>query len=316
MRILVTGAAGMLGSSVCPWLRKCGNDVRATDIQTVDPDIDYLDVRDHAALEADILGYRPQLVLHLAAETDVERCELEPDHAYLTNTVGTQNVALLCRGHEVPMVYISTAGVFDGEKQDSYHEFDPAHPLNVYGKSKLEGERIVERLVARSFIVRAGWMIGGGRKDKKFIMKIIRQVDAGKTDLHVVDDKLGTPTYTADFARCLYELVQTPYYGRYHMACKGSGTRYDVAVELLRFLGRDDIRVHRVGSEHFQAEYFAPRPRSEMMRNMMLDLRGLNLMRDWRVALAEYLQLHFADRRRAPLAGVAVGRPAAAEART
>jgi dTDP-4-dehydrorhamnose reductase len=104
-----------------------------------------------------------------------------------------------------------------------------------------------------------------------------------------VTDKLGTPTYTTDFAANLLALIETGAFGLYHMACQGEGSRYDVAVEMLRLLGRSDVEVVGVESDHFQDEYPAPRPRSEMMRNLMLELRGLNLMRPWQEALADYL---------------------------
>jgi dTDP-4-dehydrorhamnose reductase len=234
------------------------------------------------------------MVFHLAAETDVDRCEREADHAFATNALGTQNVALACGEKDLPMVYISTAGVFDGKKETPYNEFDEARPIIVYGASKLMGERFTRQLVRRHFIVRAGWMVGGGRKDHKFIAKIIEQIRAGKRRLHCVTDKLGTPTYTEDFARTLAGLVATPFYGLYHMVCDGGGTRLDVAQEILRVLGRTDIEAAPVTSEFWKEQYPAPRPRSEMMENMMLRLRGLNQMRNWKVALREYLQRFFA----------------------
>lgn len=293
MKILVTGAAGMLGSSLVPVLRKEGHEVYPTDIDTSDEGIEFLDVRNIEEIFKFIKRSKADLVMHLAAETDVDKCEAEVDHAFMTNTTGTQNVALACQENDIVIVYISTAGVFDGTKKEPYTEFDEPNPINVYGKTKLEGEKFVEKLLDKYFIVRAGWMIGGGEKDKKFVAKIIKQIDEGAKELHVVTDKLGTPTYAPDFSKVLAELIKTNYYGLYHLTCKGSGTRYDVAKKMLEFLGRNDIKLIPVTSEFFSETYPAPRPRSEMMRNFMLDLRGMNTMRPWEGALDEYLRTNF-----------------------
>ena len=295
MRVLITGAAGMLGSAVYPAFVAAGHAVVATDLEPREVaglPMSRLDVRSFSEVDSGIEESRAELVLHLAAETDLETCESDPDHAYLTNTVGTQNVAIACQARGLPLVYISTAGVFDGKKDDGpYDEFDQANPINVYGQSKYEGELLVLRLVPRHFVIRAGWMVGGIDRDHKFVAKIIDQLRAGATTIRAVTDKLGTPTYTEDFAANMLALIETPFYGRYHMACLGEGTRFDVAKEIVEFFGRHDIQVVPVTSEAFADEYPAPRPRSEMMRNYMLELRGLNRMRPWREALREYLQV-------------------------
>ncbi|HEY3383827.1 MAG TPA: SDR family oxidoreductase [Vicinamibacterales bacterium] len=292
MKVLITGSAGMLGSAMYPAFVRAGHEVVATDLEPRPVDgleMGTLDVRDAAAVRKLVDVVRPALVLHLAAETDLEACERDPDHAYRTNTLGTEFVALACRARGTPLVYISTAGVFDGTKDGAYTELDRANPINVYGRSKYEGELVAMRLMPESYVVRAGWMIGGGDRDHKFVHKIGEQLRAGATTIHAVEDKLGTPTYTRDFAANLLELVETGFYGRYHMACRGEGSRYDVALEIVRHSGRSDVHVVAVDSAHFSETYSAPRPRSEIMRNYMLDLHGLNRMRAWQVALREYL---------------------------
>lgn len=287
MNVLITGCGGMLGSAVYPAFLNAGHWVTATDLVPREG-IGRLDVRDYDALERVISMARPDLILHLAAETDLERCERDPDHAWMTNALGTQNVALIAAKRNIPLVYISTAGVFDGNKGLPYDEFDTPNPINVYGVSKYAGEKFVER-VPRHFIIRAGWMIGGYGLDHKFVAKVRAQIDGGSKLITAVDDKWGTPTFTTDFAANLLELVQTPYYGLYHMASPGMGTRYDVALEIVEALGCDDVAVVACGSDLFRDVYFAPRPRSEMMHNRMLALRGINRMRPWREALRAYL---------------------------
>ncbi len=296
MKILVTGAAGVVGTDLCYVLKSAGYDVCQTDIDCV-TGIVHLDVRDTMEVRTVVSNEHPGLVIHLAAETDVDRCQVDHDHAYRTNTVGTWNVALTCQKEDIPMVYVSTAGVFDGEKAEPYVEFDEPNPVNIYGKAKLEGERIVTHLLSRYFIVRAAWMIGGGAiKDKKFVGKIMKQISSGGKELKAVDDKVGSITYSLDFSRCLASLIKTDFYGLYHMANKGSCTRYDVARHILDHLNRKDLSLDPVTSEAFVLP--APRARSEQLRNYMLELRAMDTMRDWREALNDYLENHFSQFKR------------------
>lgn len=291
MKILVTGAAGMLGSALCPTLMKRGYSVFATDLAPVDEGIECLDVRRYRQIEEIVRKVKPDMVMHLAAETDVDKCELEPDHAFLTNTIGTQNVTLVCQKQSIVMVYISTIGVFYGDKPEPYTEFDNPNPINVYGRSKLEGEKIVQSLLERYYIVRAGWMVGGGpKRDKKFVGKIIKRMNE-TTVLKAVNDKIGSLTYTVDFSRCLTDLIKTGYYGLYHCTNKGNGSRFDVAKKIVDFLGRYDVTVEPVGSAYFPLP--APRARSEMSRNYKLELLGKDTTRKWEDALKEYIDSYW-----------------------
>jgi dTDP-4-dehydrorhamnose reductase len=304
MRILATGAAGMLGTSLVPTFVNAGHDVVATDIDLTNPrpwgagnpPIDWLDVRDRDAVRAAFNDTEPELLLHLAAETSLEASDADPDHAFLTNTVATKYLALECRNRDVPMVFISTAGVFDGAKDGAYTEFDQPNPLNTYGASKFEAEKLVSSLLDRWYIIRAGWMVGGGQgKDHKFVSRILEQVREGRETIYAVGDKFGTPTYTYDFGRCLLDLLDSDLYGTYHMACEGDGNRYDIAAFILAQLGRTDIDLVEVTSDFFLDEFPSVRPRSEIMRNMALDLQGMNTMRPWPDALTEYLENHFSE---------------------
>lgn len=289
MRILVTGADGMLGSALCPLLRKRRHTVCATDVGVSDEGMEYLDVRDYEKVKEIIESFKPEMIIHLAAETDVDKCELEPDRAYLINTIGTQHITLMCQQYDITMVYISTLGVFDGNKPEPYTEFDEPNPINIYGKAKLEGEKIVQCLLRKYYIVRAGWMMGGGHKrDKKFVAKIIKQLDKTK-ELKAVNDKFGSPTYTIDFSECLADLIETGYYGLYHCTNKGNVSRYEVAKKIIEFLGRSDVDITPVSSASFPLP--APRARSEVSRNYKLDLLGMNTMRNWDEALDEYIEL-------------------------
>jgi dTDP-4-dehydrorhamnose reductase len=235
-------------------------------------------------------------VLHLAAHTDLEYCEENEEDSWLTNALGTENVGMLAEKHGCTMIYISTAGIYGGE-QEYFTDFDQPNPLSHYAKGKYYGELYVLNRVSKSYVFRPGWMMGGGPdKDKKFVNKIYQQIISCKKELFVVDDKLGTPTYTYDFARSISKVIETGFYGLYNQVCGGSCSRYDVAVEFVKLLGiENEVKVTKVDSDYFKDAYFAPRPYSEKLVNLKLDARGINHMRDWKICLEEYAEVYKKD---------------------
>ena len=287
MRILVTGSNGMLGSALHPLLSERGDKILATDINGGN-DIAYLDITQREGVIKVFADFNPEIVFHLAAATDVDRCELQKEEAYRTNTLGTENIVFSCTERETPLVYISTGAIFNGKKGEPYTEFDLPDPLNIYATTKLEGEKIVKQFLRKYFIVRAGWMIGGIDKDKKFVSKIIKQLDS-KKEIFAVADKVGSPTFTKDIAKGLISLVETERYGLYHMANKGSCSRYDIAKLIVKFMGRDDVVVKPATSEMFPLP--APRPDLEAIDNFKLNLLKINKMPAWEEALEEYVSM-------------------------
>ena len=153
------------------------------------------------------------------------------------------------------------------------------------------GERFVVENARQYIICRAGWMMGAGpKKDKKFIQKLMKQIKDGKKELHIVNDKFGTPTYTHDFAKNVKALIEHEYWGLYNMVCEGQTSRIEVAKELLKILNlTEEVKIISVDSAYFKETYFAERPPNESLENRKLKIRNLDLMRDWRVALKEYL---------------------------
>ncbi len=293
-RVLITGAGGMLGNAIYPYFSSRFATVTATDKDVNERWLSKLDVRDTADLRRHVAELRPTIVLHLAACTDLEFCEVHPQVARDTNASATREVAIACEEIGATLVYISTAGVFDGTKQGFYTEADAPNPIMVYGQTKYDGEREAAAHCSRHFIVRAGWMVGGGAaKDHKFVHHILGQIVSGSKRLHAVNDRFGTPTYTHDFALNLFRLLDSHRYGTYHMVCEGSGSRYDVARHILDISGRADIELVSVDSSYFEKNYFAPRPVSEMMLNANLSALGINLMRPWRDALRDYIVREF-----------------------
>ncbi len=293
-RILVTGANGAVGSDLVPTLLQKGYKVLATDIDCP-PDssfpMEYIDIRNPRQIQAEFKNFKPQVIIHLAAETDVEYCELNPKHAYETNAIGTKNVAEICAKNDILLIYVSSIGVFDGKKKGPYTEEDHPNPINIYGKTKLEGEKYVEKALKKYFIVRAGWMIGGKEKDKKFVAKILKLIRRGVKQLDVVTDKKGTPTYTVDLCEAIANLMKTNLYGIYHVGMMGNPTRFEIAKKILGRLNRPDIKINPVKSKDLAKIYFAPRPNNETQDPSKINSLFPGIIRPWTERLDEYLML-------------------------
>ena len=288
-RIYMAGSGGMLGEAFHQ-VFDLDYELKCTDIDVNAPWLSHLDFRDFDGYRSDVLGFRPNYLFHLGAHTSLEYCEENPDDAYATNALAVEHAAHIANELGIPLLYISTAGIFDGG-QETYDDWDQPRPLGHYARSKYMGERFVVQNVREHLVCRAGWMMGGGpAKDKKFVQKLMKQLKNGATELFVVDDKLGTPTYTMDFARNVRLLLGTRFWGTYNMVCQGVTSRLEVAQYLVSTLGlADRISITPVSSDHFAEEYFVARPPSERLITKKLDLRGLNIMRDWRACLDEYL---------------------------
>lgn len=287
-KALITGSGGMLGKAAYEILSK-RYDVIATDIDLNETWISYLDVREIEDFEKYFKNNEFDIIFHLAALTDLEYCEKNTENSWKTNALGAENAALMAQKYNTEIVYISTAGIFDNPNQEVFNDFDYPSPKSIYGRSKYYGEQIVQRLTPNHYVFRAGWMMGGEDKDKKFIKKILNQIKNGATELNVVGDKLGTPTYTYDFINNMLTVIDKKYYGLYNQVCKGECSRYDVATEIIKIL-KLDIPVNLVNSDFFKNEYWAPRPYSEKLINMKLESRKLNNMGHWKDCLEKYLK--------------------------
>ena len=294
-RIYIAGAGGMLGEAFYHTFKK-NFELKCTDIDLNEKWLSYLDFRDFDSYKKDVLSFKPDYLFHLGAYTSLEFCEKEINNAYITNTLSVENATYIANYLNIPLLYISTAGIFDGS-QDTYDDWSQPNPLGVYARSKYMGELFVKENAQRYLICRAGWMMGGGlRKDKKFINKIITQIIDGKKTLNIVNDRFGTPTYTHDFAKNLKLILEKEYWGLYNLVCKGNTSRLDVTKKILNFLNLEDkINLNVVNSEFFRNQYFAPRPESEILINRKLELRSLDIMRDWDICLKEYIINNYID---------------------
>jgi dTDP-4-dehydrorhamnose reductase len=292
-KIYIAGCGGMLGEA---FYTQFNDDytIKCTDKDVNEPWLSFLDFRDFEAYKKEVMDFKPDYLFHLGAYTDLEFCELNADETYITNTLGVENAVYFANELNIPVLYISTAGIFDGKKE-LYDDWDQPNPLGVYARSKYMGERFVVENARRYLVCRAGWMMGSGpRKDKKFIQKLMKQIKDGKKELFIVNDKDGTPTYTHDFARTVKGLIEKEYWGLYNCVCGGQTSRLEVAQELIKVLGKEnEIKINVVTSDHFKEIYFAERPASERLLTKKLDMRGVNQMRDWRVALKEYIDNYY-----------------------
>jgi dTDP-4-dehydrorhamnose reductase len=294
-KIYIAGCGGMLGEAFYEQF-KDEYELKCTEIDVNEKWLSFLDFRDFDNYKKDVNSFNPDYLFHLGAYTDLEYCELHPDDTYLTNTTSVENAVYIANELDIPLLYISTAGLFDGNKE-LYDDWDIPNPLGVYARAKYAGELFVKENTNRYLICRAGWMMGGGPdKDKKFINKIMKQIKSGQKELFIVDDKDGTPTYTHDFAQNVKLLLEKEYWGLYNMVCGGETSRFEVAAELIKILGlKDKIKLTKVSSAFFIKEYFADRPASERLINKKLDLRDINIMRDWKISLKEYLEKYFVN---------------------
>lgn len=285
MKYLVTGANGMLASAFCPILIEKGYNVVLTDING--PEMDSLDVRDFDGVMSFFKEVRPGVVIHLAAATDMDMCQKNPGDTYAINAKGVENVAYACKEIDAEMVYVSTGAVFDGKKNSPYTELDATNPLNIYGETKLAGERFVQNILKKYYIFRAGWIIGGFEKDKKFVGKILKLLETEK-ELKVVNDRFGNPTCVEDFSRNMLKVIEVKLYGLYHLVNKEGCSRYDMAVRILDFLGRDDVKV--IPIENIKYPSVTPRARTEIMINYKLKNAGMDHMAPWEEAIILYLE--------------------------
>jgi len=294
-KIFITGCGGMLGEA---FYREYNNeyDLKCTDKDVNSVWLNFLDFRDSDEYMKQVIEFKPDYLFHLGAYTDLEFCEQNEDDTYATNTISVETAVNIANKLNIPLLYISSAGIFDGKKA-LYDDWDQPNPLGVYARSKYMGERFVVENAKRYLVCRAGWMMGAGpTKDKKFIQKIMEQLKNGRKELFIVDDKDGTPTYTYDFARNVKTLIEKEYWGLYNMVCEGQTTRIEVATELLKILDLSrEIKLIPVSSDYFKDTYYAPRPLSERLVSRKLNIRNLNLMCNWRISLRDYIDNHYSD---------------------
>lgn len=282
MRILVTGARGMLGQALLSRL--------AARHETLGCDLAEFDITDAAATSAAIGAFGPQVVVHCAAMTQVDRCEGEAELALRVNGEGTRHVAAAAAAAGAAIIYISTDFVFDGRKAEPYLEEDEPAPLSVYGASKLAGETAVRAAGGRWAIVRTSWVFGpGGANFVETILRAAarRRADPSSPALRVVGDQVGAPTYTLDLSDALAALAGSGRTGVFHVTNGGACSWHEYACTILRMAGQEDIPVERIASADWAAP--ARRPAQSRLSDRAWRSAGFAPLRPWQEALAHYL---------------------------
>lgn len=283
MKVLVTGFNGQLGFDCVKELNKRGyKDIKGIDISD-------LDITNKDDVFNYIKSYKPDVIMHNAAYTAVDKAELNYDDCYKVNSLGTKYIAEAAKEINAKMVYISTDYVFDGNKDGIYEINDQTNPLSVYGKTKLLGEGFVKSSLSKYFIVRISWVFG--INGNNFIKTMLRLANEGKKELNVVNDQIGSPTYTADLAVLLCDMIETEKYGTYHATNEGYCSWYDFAKKIFE-LANKDIVVNPVNTEEYLklVKQQAKRPMNSKMSKLSLVKAGFNRLPSWENALERYLK--------------------------
>ncbi|MEE9591428.1 MAG: dTDP-4-dehydrorhamnose reductase [Thermodesulfobacteriota bacterium] len=272
MRVFITGAFGQLGSEIERAFE--GSDFFLGGRSESD-------ITDQGIIKT-IVDFRPDLVIHTAAFTDVDGCEIKPDKAFTVNSFGSRNVAVGAEKAGAKLIYISTDYVFDGKSDEPYDEFSGTNPINVYGMSKLGGEEFIKHLSRRFFIVRSSWLYG---KTGKNFVKTILNIAREKDELRVVNDQRGAPTYVKDLAEMISKIARTEAYGLYHASGGGYCTWYEFALEILRLA---DIKKEVVPTSSSELNRPAPRPANSALTSIALKQIGIE-PRHWKEAIKEFM---------------------------
>lgn len=278
MKVLVTGVKGQLGYDVVRELQKRG-------YEAVGVDIDEMDITDAAAVERVMTEVQPDAVIHCSAYTAVDRAEEDIEICRRVNVDGTENIAKICKKLDCKMLYLSTDYIFSGDGERPWEPDDEASPLNAYGQSKYDGELALKKYVEKYFIVRISWVFGiNGNNFIKTMLRLGRENGAVK----VVDDQIGSPTYTYDLARLLVDMIESDRYGAYHATNEGICSWYEFAKEIFRAAGMDNVSVTPVKSGEFPVK--AKRPKNSRMSKEKLVTNGFSLLPAWQDAVARYIK--------------------------
>lgn len=276
MRVLVTGAGGQLGYDVVKRLKE-------SNIECLGTARNVLDITNEAQTKEVITNYKPDVLVHCAAYTAVDKAEDERELCYDINVQGTRYVAKACQEIGAKMVYISTDYVFDGEGDKPFEVTDKPNPINYYGQTKYEGELEVKKHLEKHFIIRISWVFGSNGNN---FVKTMLRLGKERDEISVVADQFGSPTYTYDLAKLVVDMIQTEKYGIYHAANEGYCSWYEFACEIYEQAGID-IKIKPIKTEDYPMK--AKRPQSSRLSRVSLINKKFQPLRKWQVAVEEYL---------------------------
>jgi len=276
MKVLVTGAKGQLGYDVVKCLELIGIEYLGTDRET-------LDITNEIDVKKVVLDYRPDVIVHCAAYTAVDKAEDEKEMCYAVNVLGTKYIAEACKEIDAKMIYISTDYVFDGEGDKPFDVTDKPNPINYYGKTKYEGELEVQNLLDKYFIVRISWVFGSNGSN---FVKTMLKLGKERNEISVIVDQIGSPTYTYDLAKLLLEMIQTEKFGTYHVTNEGYCSWYEFACEIFSNIGIH-IKINPIYSTDYPTR--AKRPYNSRLDKGRLTDYSFNELRNWKNALSDYI---------------------------
>jgi dTDP-4-dehydrorhamnose reductase len=283
--ILVIGANGMLGRDLVETLHSTFRINQNLNWDVIGWDIEDIDIRKESETVAKIERLQPNVVVNVAAYTDVDGCELLEEKAFAVNAEGMKHVALGALKGRSKVVYLSTDYIFDGEKKEPYLEEDPPHPLNVYGRSKWKGEQYVQELAKDALIIRTQWLYG--KYGKNFVTSILRQATEKKV-LSIVNDQIGSPTYTPDLSKMICALIQRNASGVFHVVNRDLCSWYTFGQAILKFSGISGVKVIPISSK--ESDRPAPRPSYSVLSTKKLKQETGMSLRPWHEAIKDYLQ--------------------------
>ncbi len=276
MRIIVTGAKGQLGTDVCTALENEGHTVIPTDVCD-------LDITDSDAVSSFFDLSFPDAVIHCAAYTAVDKAEDDKDTCIAVNETGTENIAVSAERHNAKMLYISTDYVYGSNSSSPLEVTEALNPLNIYGRSKLNGEILARKSCSRLFVVRTSWVFG--ENGNNFVKTMLR-LGRDHASLRVVCDQTGSPTYTKDLSSLICKMIVSDKYGTYNATNEGFCSWYDFAVEIFRRAGYG-VSVTPVTSEEYPCA--AVRPKNSRLSKSSLCEAGFCRLPDWQNALERFL---------------------------
>lgn len=277
MKVLVTGVNGQLGYDVVKELEKRGH-------KAVGVDRKEMDLTSTEQIKECIENVKPEAIIHCAAYTAVDKAEDEEELCRRVNAIATKDIAECAKKLDIPMIYISTDYVFDGSKDGEYTEDDIPNPINVYGKTKHEGEVYVQELLEKYYIVRISWVFG--ENGNNFIDTMLR-LAKDRNEINVINDQVGSPTYTKDLASLLVDMIETDKYGVYHATNEGYCTWYEFAKEIFR-IADVDISVNPITTKEYATK--ALRPMNSKMSKQKLKDNGFKKLRNWKDTVQEYIR--------------------------
>ncbi|MBR3623479.1 MAG: dTDP-4-dehydrorhamnose reductase [Selenomonadaceae bacterium] len=277
MKVLVTGVTGQLGFDVCRVLK-------SENIEVFEAGRKDFSLTDYQKMREVVLGFKPDVIIHAAAYTAVDKAEEESEIAFAVNGEGTRNLAKIAQELDAKFVYIGTDYVFPGDGDNFYETYDEKKPLNAYGKSKLMGEEAVKEILEKYFIVRISWVFGVNGKN--FVKTMLRLAQTHE-ELRVVADQTGSPTYTYDLAKLLADMIKTNKYGVYHATNEGICSWAEFAEEIFKLAGKN-TKVIPIKTEEYPTP--AARPKNSRLSKKSLDYNGFTRLPDWKDALKRYLR--------------------------